>query len=135
QAGLGMARVCLADRGQVALVAGNVDGLHGPMIQVQSDDPVRACLAAQYAGWQVSVGKFFAMASGPMRARYGKEELYDHIPGREGAPVAVGVLEARKLPTEEVVTWLSDKLGLPAEKLTLLVAPTASLAGGVQVVA
>jgi methenyltetrahydromethanopterin cyclohydrolase len=135
QAGLALARVCLADRGNVALVAGEVAGQSGPLVQVQSDDPVPACMASQYAGWQVSVGKFFAMGSGPMRARYGKEELFDHIPGREQSPVAVGVLETRKLPTAEVVAHVTDKLGLPADKLTLLVAPTASLAGTVQIVA
>jgi methenyltetrahydromethanopterin cyclohydrolase len=135
QAGLLLTRVCLADRGDVALVAGEAGGQRGPLVQVQSDDPVRACMAAQYAGWQVSVGKFFAMGSGPMRARYGKEELFNDVPGRESSPVAVGVLETRKLPTEEVIAHLSDKLGLPADKLTLLAAPTASLAGTVQVVA
>jgi methenyltetrahydromethanopterin cyclohydrolase len=92
-------------------------------------------MAAQYAGWQVRVGKYYAMGSGPMRALYGKEELFDHLPGRESAPVAVGVLEARKLPSADVITFLSEKLGLAAEKLTLLVAPTASLAGTVQIVA
>jgi methenyltetrahydromethanopterin cyclohydrolase len=75
------------------------------------------------------------MASGPMRALYGKEELFDHLPGREAARVAVGVLEARKLPTEEVVKFLAERLNLSADNLTLLVAPTASLAGTVQVVA
>jgi methenyltetrahydromethanopterin cyclohydrolase len=135
QAGLRLARVCLADGGDVSLVAGDAGGQRGPLVQVQSDDPVRACMAAQYAGWQVSVGKFFAMGSGPMRARYGKEELFNDVPGRELSPVAVGVLETRKLPTEEVIAHLSDKLGLPADKLTLLAAPTASLAGTVQVVA
>jgi methenyltetrahydromethanopterin cyclohydrolase len=75
------------------------------------------------------------MGSGPMRAHYGKEELFDHIAGRESAAVAVGVLETRKLPTEEVTGWLAGKLGLPASKLTLLVAPASSLAGTIQVVA
>jgi methenyltetrahydromethanopterin cyclohydrolase len=70
-----------------------------------------------------------------MRALYAKEELFDHLPGRESAPVAVGVLESRKLPTDEVLAYLSERLGLGADKLTLLVAPTASLAGTVQVVA
>jgi methenyltetrahydromethanopterin cyclohydrolase len=135
QAGLHLARVCMAGRGDVALMVGSVDGLDGPMIHVQSDDPVRACLAAQYAGWQVSVGKYFAMGSGPMRAIYGKEELYEHIPGRESSPVAVGVLETRKLPSEEVIAFLSDRLALSSDKVTLLAAPTASLAGTVQVVA
>ncbi len=134
QAGLGLARVCLAGRGEITFLSGEAGGWRGPLVQVLSDDPVRACLASQYAGWQISVGKYFAMGSGPMRARYGKEELFNDIPGREESPVAVGVLETRKLPTEEVVTSLTDKLGLSADRLTLLVAPTASLAGTLQIV-
>jgi methenyltetrahydromethanopterin cyclohydrolase len=131
QAGLGLARACMADLADVAFVR----GVFAPAVQVQTDHPVAACMAAQYAGWQISVGKYFAMGSGPMRALYGKEELFDHLPGRESAPVAVGVLEARKLPGDEVIAYAAEKLGLTAEKLTLLVAPTASLAGTVQVVA
>jgi methenyltetrahydromethanopterin cyclohydrolase len=75
------------------------------------------------------------MGSGPMRAIYGKESLFDQIAGREKAPCAVGVLETRRIPDDKVFNFLSDKLGLPAGKITLLVAPTASLAGNVQVVA
>src|SRR4051794_11396215 len=112
QAGLGLARVCLAGRGEVTLLPGRAGEWRGPLVQVHSDDPVRACLASQYAGWQVTAGKFFAMGSGPMRAKYGKEELFDDIPGREDAAVAVGVLETRKLPTKDVVTVLIEKLGL-----------------------
>jgi methenyltetrahydromethanopterin cyclohydrolase len=92
-------------------------------------------MASQYAGWQISVGKFFAMGSGPMRAAYGKEELFNKIPGREQAPVAVGVLETRKLPDDTVIEFLCKHLDLPATKLTLLVAPASSLAGTLQVVA
>jgi methenyltetrahydromethanopterin cyclohydrolase len=135
QAGLGLALVCMSGRGDVAIVQGEMAGWRGPIVQVHSDDPVRACLASQYAGWQITAGKFFAMGSGPMRARYGKEELFNDIPGREESPVAVGVLETRKLPTDEVITVLTEKLGLPADRLMLLVAPTASLAGTIQVVA
>ena len=63
-------------------------------MQVATDQPVLACMAAQYAGWQIAVGKFFAMGSGPMRAAYGKEELFDHITrAASKLPVAVGVLE------------------------------------------
>src|SRR5437016_7339747 len=127
QAGLGLARVCLAGQAEVSLVPGDVGSVPSLQVMVFSDNPVAACMASQYAGWQISVGKFFAMGSGPMRALYGKEELFDHLPGRESAAVAVGVLEARKLPTEEVVAFLSERLGLAADKLTLLVAPTASL--------
>jgi methenyltetrahydromethanopterin cyclohydrolase len=92
-------------------------------------------MAAQYAGWQISVGKFFAMGSGPMRAAYGKEELFQKIPGREQAPVAVGALETRKLPNDAVIDYLCERLQLPAAKLTLLAAPASSIAGTLQVVA
>jgi methenyltetrahydromethanopterin cyclohydrolase len=106
-----------------------------PEVQVATDHPVLACMASQYAGWQIEAGKFFAMGSGPMRAAYGKEDLFDHVPGREQAPVAVGVLESRKLPDEAVVDFLCQRLNLPANKLTLLVAPSFSVAGSIQVVA
>jgi methenyltetrahydromethanopterin cyclohydrolase len=134
-AGLALARVCLAGRAEVALAPGNLPALPGPQVQVSSDEPVLACMASQYAGWQVSVGKFFAMGSGPMRAAYGKEELFAHIPGREQPPVAVGVLETRKLPGEEVIAYLAERVRLPGGQLSLLCAPASSLAGAVQVVA
>jgi methenyltetrahydromethanopterin cyclohydrolase len=135
QAGLGLARVCLAGLAEVALVPGTLPDLPVPQIQVATDHPLLACMASQYAGWQVSVGKFFGMGSGPMRALYGKEDLFDHIPGRETAPAAVGALETRKLPTDEVIAHLTERLNLPPAKLTLLVAPAFSLAGNLQVVA
>jgi methenyltetrahydromethanopterin cyclohydrolase len=135
QAGLALARVCMANRADVTIVPGVVGELPVPHIQVVTDHPIAACMASQYAGWQISVGKFFAMGSGPMRAHYGKEALYDHIAGREQAPVAVGVLETRKLPDEAVANYLSERLNLPSTQLTLLAAPAASLAGTIQVVA
>ncbi len=135
QAGLHLARVCLADLGEVSLAPGTLADLPCPQIQVCSDHPVLACMASQYAGWQVSVGNYFGMGSGPMRAACGQEALFDHVPGREKPPVAVGVLESGELPGPEVTEYLAGKLQLPRDKLTLLVARSASLAGTMQVVA
>jgi methenyltetrahydromethanopterin cyclohydrolase len=135
QAGLSLARICMAGLGEASIVPGEVAGIACPQIVVSTDQPVAACMASQYAGWQVSVGKYFAMGSGPMRAAYGKEALFDDIPGREKAPVAVGVLETRKLPDEGVIEYLAKSLDLPTNKITLCVAPAASLAGTMQVVA
>ncbi len=135
-AGLLMARACLADLADVAVVPSPVPDLPGPAVQVRTDDPVRACLASQYAGWQVTAeGKFFGLGSGPMRAAYAKEELFQHIPGQEEPPCAVGVVETRRHPTEEVVASLAGRMPASVERLTLLVAPASSLAGNVQVVA
>jgi methenyltetrahydromethanopterin cyclohydrolase len=135
QAGLGLARVCLANLAEVTLVPGDILGVACPLVQVMTDHPVLACMASQYAGWPLSVGDYFAMGSGPMRAIHGKEELFGAIEGREQAPAAVGCLETRKLPSDGVVDYLCDVLKLPPAKLTLLVAPAASLAGNLQVVA
>jgi methenyltetrahydromethanopterin cyclohydrolase len=136
QAGLALARVCMSGQAEVALTPGEVAGVGCQLVTVHTDHPVLACMASQYAGWQVKRdGKFFAMGSGPMRAAYGKEQLFEHIPGRETAPVAVGVLETRKLPDDAVVGNLAEALGLAASKITLLAAPAASMAGTLQVVA
>jgi methenyltetrahydromethanopterin cyclohydrolase len=135
QAGLGMARICLSGLAEVTLVPGGVGDLATSLVQVTTDAPVLACMGSQYAGWQIALGKYFAMASGPIRAVYGKEELYDHLPGREKAPVAVGVLETRKLPGDDVIAYLAERLDMPPAKVTLLTAPAFSLAGNLQVVA
>jgi len=131
EAGLQLARICMAGRANISLVPGEF----GTSVQVISDDPVQACLASQYAGWQIKVGKYFAMGSGPMRAAYGKEEIFQHIPGHEAPPVAVGVLETRKEPDADVIAYLRERLPNSVQKLTLAYAPASSIAGTIQVVA
>ena len=134
-AGLALARICLAGLAEVALVPGECFHTPWPQVSVTSDHPVPACLLSQYAGWQISVGKYFAMGSGPMRAAAAREDLFQELSYRESPAQVVGVLETRKLPGPEVLAYLAERTGVPAEGMTLLVAPTASLAGTVQVVA
>ena len=134
-AGLALARICLAGLAEVALVPGECFHTPWPQVSVTSDHPVPACLLSQYAGWQISVGKYFAMGSGPMRAAAAREDLFQELSYRESPAQVVGVLETRKLPGPEVLAYLAERTGVPAEGITLLVAPTASLAGTVQVVA
>lgn len=137
--GCALAAICLADLGQVSL-APPAAGRTGPQVQVTTDHPVLACLASQYAGWRVSDGKYFAMLSGPIRAAAAKEAIFDRLdawgcPTRGENWMAVGVLEGREFPPDEVCQKLAAQAGVAPQALTLLIAPTASLAGGVQVVA
>lgn len=134
-AGLAMARVCLGDLADIAIVSSHVAGLDRPTVQVTTDHPVAACMASQYAGWALSEGKFFAMGSGPMRAAAAKEELIQSLGHSENPARAVGVLECRKKPPEEICRKIATACGVDLENLTLLAAPTASIAGGLQVVA
>ena len=134
-AGQVLAEISAAGLLKVNIVAGNGQIFGGPAVTVQTDHPVIACLASQYAGWKVTGDDFFAMGSGPMRAAAGKEELFDGIGFRERTNVAVGVLESAKLPPPEVCRQIAEACEVDERQLTLLVAPTASLAGTVQVVA
>jgi methenyltetrahydromethanopterin cyclohydrolase len=134
-AGLELARVCLGDLASVSIVPGEVRGRAVPVIQVVTDHPAQACLASQYAGWALKDGKYFAMGSGPMRAAAGTEAIYDAIGFRETVDAVVGVLETRKPPTPAIVSKIASACRVDAEAVTLLVAPTASLAGGMQIVA
>lgn len=130
-AGLMLARACMADLADVSLVASP----DGPCLQVTTDHPVRACLLSQYAGWQVKADGYSAMGSGPMRAAAGREKLFERIPGRESPACAVGVLETKKPPTPDAIAYLTERLPQTVERLTLLFAPAASVAGSLQVVA
>lgn len=133
-AGVLLGRICLADLGNIELGTATLAGHPIVSVEVAVDQPVAACMASQYAGWQISVGKYFAMGSGPMRAANGGEKLFDEIGGREKATHAVGVIEG-KIPSEEVVAYIAEKCGVSAENLTLAVARTSSIAGSLQVVA
>lgn len=134
-AGLALAQVCTAGLAEISLVPGEVDGIGCPHLLVATDSPVEACLLSQYAGWQIAVEKFFGMGSGPMRAAAGREELFEKLDYREATAQCVGVLETDQLPDEKVFAFLAERTGILAEKITLLVAPTASIAGNFQVVA
>lgn len=96
QAGLLLARLAMADLGEVSLHPGLISGR--PLVQVQSDNPVMACLASQYAGWQVKTPRYFAMGSGPMRSTYGQEALFEHLGYREKAYRAPGRSKPRPCP-------------------------------------
>src|SRR5690606_7819878 len=80
-------------------------------------------------------GKYFAMGSGPMRAVRRKEPIFEKIGFHETPAAVVGVLETRKAPPPAVVAKVGSECNVPASAVTLLAAPTASLAGGVQIVA
>jgi methenyltetrahydromethanopterin cyclohydrolase len=135
EAGLRLAEICTAGLAQISLVPADRSTWRGAAVQVVTDDPVRACMASQYAGWKLAHGKYFAMGSGPMRAAAGKEAIFDKIGFREVADVAVGVLETSKLPPGELCQMVAADCRVGPAQLVLCVAPTASQAGTIQIVA
>ena len=136
EAGRRLAEVCLAGLATVSFTSVDVGGVWLPGVAVITDHPVAACLASQYAGWAIDPPGYFAMGSGPARSVARVErELYERIGCAETAESAVLVLEGRALPDEAVVRFVTEKCQVRAEGLRLLIAPTASIAGCVQVAA
>src|SRR4029079_5628515 len=90
--------------------------------------------AAKLSVWPICVHKFFAMGSGPLRAHARVErELFEKLDYAEEAARGILVLEGRTLPTDTVAEWVGQKARRQPSQLTFVVAPTASLAGGVQI--
>lgn len=135
EAGLRLARICLADQAKVTLHPAEPNIWPTPIIQVATDHPVHACMGSQYAGWPVQLEKFFAMGSGPMRASRGREHVLEDFNLIEKEESIVGVLECDQLPNEAVCKMVAEECGLEPEKLILCIAPTRSIAGTIQVVA
>jgi methenyltetrahydromethanopterin cyclohydrolase len=134
EAGVAMAEICMGGLGNVSCTPLQIGSRSHMGLTVWTDHPAIACMASQYAGWAISVGKYFAMGSGPLRAHARVErELFEKLQYEEQADEGVLVLESRELPTDEVAAWVADKARLQPLQLTFVVAPTASLVGAVQI--
>ncbi len=134
-AGRRLAEICMAGLGRVQIVPEMPNWNLTPCVAIQTDHPVAACMASQYAGWKIEGHKFFAMGSGPMRAAGSKDPLFNKIGHRERPERVVGVMETRKFPPDAVCAHLAEACDVRPENIVLLVAPTASIAGTVQIVA
>jgi methenyltetrahydromethanopterin cyclohydrolase len=135
EAGRYFAEICMAGLGSVVYSPVVIEGRWLPALTVTTDRPAVACLAAQYAGWRLDRDKYFAMGSGPARALIRAEELYDDLDWDEHADAAILCLETRARPPAEVAGYVAERAGVPPAALTLLMAPTASVTGSVQIAA
>jgi methenyltetrahydromethanopterin cyclohydrolase len=133
-AGIAISEICMGGLSDISCTAVQVGAQSWPGTLVSTDHPAVSCMASQYAGWAVTVDKFFAMGSGPLRAHARVEkELFEKLGYEEEAKHGVLVLEGRALPDDAVAAWVAEKARLEPAQLTFIVAPTASLAGGVQI--
>lgn len=136
EAGRRITEICMGGLGTATF---NTREAHWPLIiNVHSTHPVVACLASQYAGWSLSHGEgkeaFHALGSGPGRALAVKEPLYKELGYKDDAQHAVLVLEVDRQPPAEVLAKIRRDCNVPDDGVTLILTPTRSLAGTVQVV-
>lgn len=135
-AGRALAELCMGGLGSIEYTTVTIGTETWPAVHVWTDHPAEACMASQYAGWAIDPDGYFAMGSGPLRAHARVErELFGKLGYAEDAARGVLVLEGRTLPTDDVAAWVAAKARVAPDALTFAVAPTASIAGGVQIVA
>ncbi len=135
-AGAVLAELCMGGLGHFDYTSLTIGGETWPGVQVWTDHPAESCMASQYAGWAINPQGFFAMGSGPLRAKARVEkDLFGKLGYVEDARRGVLVLEGRTRPSDDTMMWVAGKAGVDASALILVIAPTASLAGGVQIVA
>lgn len=139
EAGLRIAEICLGGLGRARLASDAATPRWPWTIVVTSPQPVIACLGSQYAGWSLSHGEgaegFFALGSGPARALAQKETVLTDIGYADAADCATLVIESARPPPRELVERIAQDCRVSPEALTIIYAPTQSLAGGAQVVA
>ena len=139
EAGRLISEVCLGGLGSVKLRASTNFDNWSWHVDVHTSPPVISCLASQYAGWSLSHGEgkgaFNALGSGPGRAMGSKEELFDELGYKDKAESACLIIEADSVPPIEIADKVAEMCGISADKLTLILTPTSSLCGSIQVVA
>ena len=136
-AGLLIAELAMGGLGRVSLEPDRGHPDRTWTVAVRSSQPVLACLGSQFAGWQLSEPgrQDHALGSGPARALARREPIYDELgaAGRVAAPVLV--VECRTVPSAETMSGIAKACAIEALELCLVLVPTTTLAGSVQVAA
>lgn len=137
EAGRQLGEICMGGLGTVNLNMGSGLARWPLAVTVHSTNPVIACLASQYAGWTISdeASGFFALGSGPARALSRKEDLFQELGYADHNNKASLVIEGDKAPPADVARRVAADCGVAPSDLTVLYAPTGSLAGSVQIAA
>lgn len=136
-AGCMIAEICLGGMGKVSLRATSAEHWSW-YLDVHTWQPIIACLASQYAGWILSHGDaentFNVLGSGPARAIGSKEDLFTTLNYRDTADSACLVLETDTMPPLEISATIAECCNISPSQLTLILTPTTSLCGSVQIV-
>ncbi|MEM7456030.1 MAG: methenyltetrahydromethanopterin cyclohydrolase [Planctomycetota bacterium] len=135
EAGMLLTGICAGGLLDVRVTGQFSDPLPVPVVEVVTDQPLLACMAAQYAGWPFALDDYFAICSGPARIARGKEELLKEFDLITETINVVGVFETAQLPEASHVAAFAEQCGHGIENVTLCIARTASLPGTIQVIA
>jgi len=134
EAGKIITEICLGGLGEVKISSTKYDDLTLPSIFVHTDYPAISTLGSQLADWQIRIGDYSAIGSGPARALVRKNrQLYEKIGYADTADMAVLVLETSKEPSASIIEQLCRECRVKPNQLMLILIPTTCIAGSTQV--
>ena len=134
EAGKLIAEICMGGLGKISLEKTTTFPNWPLETKVETKHPVISCLASQYAGWNLSHGKFYALASGPGRAIARREDLFKDLQYKDRFKFVYLIMEVDKEPPNEIIEKISKDCKTKTKNIILILTPTQSISGVIQVV-
>jgi len=131
EAGLLLAEIQTAGLATVQASVETLEGAPLTHVELSTDHPALGLLCAGKASWELSVGDFEGLGSGPARALVAEEDIFRRVGYREDADFAVLAVETGRLPGEEVARAVAERAGVPESAVFLPAYATASVTGSV----
>lgn len=136
EAGILFTRVTLGDMAIVNLGTWKLnDDYSFGSVELFVTEPLIACLASQIAGWQLGSGEFATIGSGPARAQavIPTDAYLNMTPYRDRNDEVVLCIQDIRYPDDSIALEVAKACKVSPENVFLLIAPSASIAGGIQV--
>lgn len=111
----------------------SVKGMDLPTAEVMIDDPMLSVIACEAGAWQLGEGEFAPVGSGPARAKANADRFAQKVEYEDPSSHVLLQMQINRLPEEEALRFVADACSIPLANLIVLVAPSASLVGAVQV--
>jgi methenyltetrahydromethanopterin cyclohydrolase len=135
-AGKYYAEITMGTLGRVSFDRFDLMGVELPSVVTTIDNPLIACLACQMSGWPLESGEFSPVISGPGRTLAVGVDKYIHLhPYRDASQHAVVGLQMDRPVTEAMVQRIAADCSVREENVHVLLAPSGSLVGSIQVAA
>lgn len=105
-----------------------------PTVDVMVDDPMLSVVACQAGAWKLGKGEFSPVGSGPARLKARADRFARLVEYEDPSNHALLQLQMNRLPDDATLQFVADACGIPASNLVVMVAPSASIVGTIQVV-
>jgi methenyltetrahydromethanopterin cyclohydrolase len=131
EAGLLLTEIQTAGLATVQTRMDSVAGGTRPHVQLTTDHPAIALLCSQKAGWELDVGEFAGLGSGPARALVGEESEFAAVGYYDEFDLTVLSVESTTLPGSDVVEHVAERANVNESAVLLPTCATGSMAGSV----